>query len=548
MTKQSTIYDLPSKISVIIPTVNAHEELDLAIKSIKKNSDCSIEFVIVIDPDLNTGKVSGDILKVCKKHHVKAWVNKENLGPYGNWNRGAEVASTDWLVFATDDQYFAPHWDSNLLKYWEPKRLIAGRLIEPGIIPVYKTNIQQDFGVLPSGFKEAEFIAWCKNRQERGYTPDGFFIPMLQKREDYDALSHYPIAGKFGTSTAVSNDYLYVQAALKKGYQFGTAQDSYSYHFQASSWKKKTLEPTIVAVVLTKNEQKDLDNCLKSLAWVSEIVVVDSLSTDKTLTIAKKYKAKVFFRDLDNFSGQRNFALSKVTDSDWVLMVDADEVVEPALAKELQFFAKDIYLGGVQIPRKNYIFGKWIEHTDWYPDHRLVFFRPKIVQYTGAVHETASFIKGNETVATASGHLVHHNYDTIREFVVKNLVDYPLQYAKVLDGDKVHFTALDLLSKPLGEFMRRFFLTDGYKDGLYGLILSALMGVQTLVAYCYLWEIQGKRADLTTQETQTLFRSLRGKSSELTYWLLTLTIESATGLTKLAHRARRKILKLANGL
>ncbi|EKD80168.1 MAG: hypothetical protein ACD_40C00191G0011 [uncultured bacterium] len=74
------------------------------------------------------------------------------------------------------------------------------------------------------------------------------------------------------------------------------------------------------------------------------------------------------------------------------------------------------------------------------------------------------------------------------------------------------------------------------------------MGVQTLVAYCYLWEIQGKRADLTTQETQTLFRSLRGKSSELTYWLLTLTIESATGLTKLAHRARRKILKLANGL
>ncbi|MFH2085959.1 MAG: glycosyltransferase [bacterium] len=539
---------MKEKISVIIPTVNAHEELDLAIQSIKKNSDCTVEFVIVIDPDMNTGKVNEDILKVCQKHHVKAWVNKENLGPYGNWNRGAEVATTDWLVFTTDDQYFAPHWDSNLLKYWEPKRLIAGRLIEPGIIPVYKTNIKQDFGVLPSEFKEKEFIQWCKDRRAKGYTPDGFFIPMLQKREDYDALGHYPTAGKFGTSTAVSNDYLYVQAALKKGYQFGTAEDSYSYHFQASSWKKKTLKPTIAAVVLTKNEAGDLAKCLKSLSWVTDIIVVDSGSSDQTLDIAKKLKAKVFSRDFDNFASQRNFALTKVAPYNWVIMVDADEVVEMALAKELQFFAKDIYLDGVQIPRKNYIFGKWIEHCDWYPDHRLVFFRPKMVSYTGEIHERVGFVKGNGTVATATNNLVHHNYDTVREFVLKNLVDYPLQYAKILDADKVRFTALDILGKPIAEFMRRFFLTEGYKDGLYGLVLSALMGVQTLVAYTYLWEIQGKRKDLTTNETLAVFATLRGKGSELTYWLTTLAIESASGATKLVHRAKRKIIKLTQNL
>lgn len=537
-----------TKISVIIPTVNAWQELDLAIASIKKNSDCEIEFVIVVDPDMGTGKVNEDILKVCKKHGVKAWVNKENLGPYGNWNRGAEVATTPWLVFATDDQYFAPHWDSNLLKYWQPKRLIAGRLIEPGIIPVYKTNIQADFGVLPSEFKEKEFIAWCKNRKATGYTKDGFFIPMLQKREDYDALGHYPVAGKFGTSTAVSNDYIYVQAALKKGYQFGTAEDSYSYHFQASSWKKKTLKPTIAAIVLAKNEENDLGKCLKSLSWVTEIYVVDSGSTDKTLSIAKKYGAKIFSRDFDNFSAQRNFALSKVGSFNWVIMVDADETVEPGLAKELQFFAKDIYLDGVSIPRKNYIFGKWIQHSDWYPDYRLVFFRPKMVQYEGDVHERVNFIKGNGTVATASGNLLHHNYDTISEFVIKNLVDYPLQYAKVLDSEHIKFTPLDLLGKPMGEFMRRFFLTEGYKDGLYGLVLSALMGVQTLVAYCYLWEIQGKREDLTTEETRAVFANLKGKGSELSYWLTTLAIESTTGATKLIHRARRKAIKLIKGL
>lgn len=539
---------MKEKISVIIPTVNAFEELDLAIESIKKNSDHPIEFVIVIDPDMNTSKVNVDILNVCKKHGVKAWVNKENLGPYGNWNRGAQVATTDWLVFATDDQYFAPHWDSNLLKYWAPKRLIAGRLIEPGIISVYKTNIQQDFGVLPSEFREKEFITWCETRHVTGYTPDGFFIPMLQKREDYDALGHYPVAGKFGTSTAVSNDYLYVQAALQKGYQFGTAEDSYSYHFQASSWKKKTLKPTIAAVVLTHNEEVDLSECLKSLSWVSNIFVIDSGSTDQTLAIAKKYKANVFSRDFDNFAAQRNFALTKVESYNWVLMVDADEVVEPVLAKELQFFAKDIYLDGVSIPRKNHIFGKWIEHTDWYPDLRMVFFRPKMVLYHGEVHERPGFVKGNGTLATASSHLIHHNYDTIHEFVTKNLIDYPLQYAKALNSDKVSFTALDLLGKPLGEFMRRFFLTEGYKDGLYGLVLSALMGVQTLVVYCYIWELQGKRQDLTTDETQSIFRSLRRKSSELSYWLTTLAIESATGITKLFHRARRKITKIFHKL
>ena len=96
--------------------------------------------------------------------------------------------------------------------------------------------------------------------------------------------------------------------------------------------------------------------------------------------------------------------------------------------------------------------------------------------------------------------------------------------------------------------MRRFFLTEGYKDGMYGFVLSALMGVQTLVAYCYLWEIQGKRKDLTTEETQAVFASLKGKSSELSYWLTTLAIESTRGATKLLHRAKRKALKLIKGL
>lgn len=536
------------KISVIIPTVNAHEELDLAITSIEKNSDLEIDFCIIVDPDLNTGQVNPDILKVCQKHGIKAVVNKQNLGPYGNWNRGAEVATTDWLVFATDDQYFAPHWDTNLVKYWQPKRLIAGRLVEPGIIPVWRTNIQKDFGVIPSEFREKEFIAWCKSQKKEGFVDDGFFIPMLQNRADYDALGSYPTAGKFGTSSAVSNDVLYVQEALKKGYEFGTAEDSYSYHFQASSWKKKTLNPRIAAIVLTYNEEADLSRCLKSLSWTSDLIVVDSGSTDKTLDIAKKFKAKIYKRKFDNFASQRNFALEHAAGYDWVLMVDADEEVEPRLAKELQFFAKDIYLDGVKIPRKNFIFGRLIEHSDWYPDERLVFFRPQIVRFEGDVHERAKFIKGNGTTALAVSNLLHYNYNTVSEFVVKNLTVYPMQYAEILNSKGEKYSPADLLVKPVSEFMRRFFLREGWRDGMYGLILSSLMAVQTLVAYAYLWELQGKKAELTTKETREIFTKFANKGSELKYWLTTLAIENSRGAAKYLHRARRKALKVIKGL
>lgn len=536
------------KVSVIIPTVNAHEELDLAITSIAKNSDHPVEYLIVVDPDMNTGKINEDILKVCSKHKIKPLINNKNLGPYGNWNKGAKNATTDWLIFATDDQYFPPHWDSNLLKYWKPKRLVSGRLVEPGIIPVYKTNIKKDFGVLPSEFKEREFINWCAKQRSKGFEKDGFFVPMLQYRDDYTTLGGYPTKGKFGTSSAVSNDVIYVQEAIKKGYDFGTASDSYSYHFQASSWKKKTLKPKIATIVLTKNEETHLAKTLKSISWVNDVIIIDSGSTDETLKIAKKYKCKIYKRELDNFASQRNFALGKATQYDWALMIDADEIVEDQLAKELTSFAKDIYLDGVEIPRKNYIFGKWIEHTDWYPDHRLVFFRPKIVKYEQGVHERAHFIKGNKTTATAKNHIIHHNYDTVREFVVKNLVEYPENFAQHLSQEKYQMKPADLLQKPLGEFMRRFFLTEGYKDGMYGLVLSALMAAQTAVVYAYLWEIQGKKKDLTTEETQELFALVRKQGGELKYWLMTMTIDGAKGLSKLLNRAKRKTYKKIRGL
>lgn len=538
----------PAKISVIIPTVNAHSELDLALSSLTKNSDHPLEIIILVDPDPRSGKLDQKILKVCKKHVLQPTINQKNLGPYGSWNKGASLSTTDYLIFATDDQYFAPHWDSALLSSSRPKRLVAGRLVEPGIIPVYPTNIKRDFGIIPAEFREAEFLAFCQNRQSGGFVQGGFFIPLLVRKSDFRLLGDFPTVGSFGTRAAVSNDYAFVQAAIKKGFEFGTADSSLSYHFQGSSWKKKTIKPTIAAVVLTKNNASTLTATLDSLSWVNAILVVDAGSTDETTTIAKKSGAKVLNRPFDDFAKQRNFALTHVFDYDWVFMLDSDEVCEPELTTELKSAAQDIYLDGVMVKRKNYIWGKWIKHSDWYPDERLVFFRPQAVTFQSGVHERATFIKGGGHTVSSVSHILHYNYATVAEFVTKNLITYPAAYAQELKDKGVDFSAVAMLKTSLAEFMRRYFLARGYQDGMHGFLLSSLMGLQQFVSYVYLWELTGKTSDFTVDNLKSTLTELRSKIPEFTYWLRTVDIDQSTGLKKNLLRLKRKTLRLVKGL
>jgi len=540
--------DILPQLSIIIPTVNASDELDLALNSLKKNSTHPLEYLVLVDPDQKTGKLSEAILKVCKKHDLTPIINKKNLGPYGSWNKGAKLASSDYLVFATDDQYFAPDWDTQLIRVHKSKRLVAGRLVEPGIIPVYEANIKLDFGVLPSEFKESEFIAWCKAQKNSGFVQGGFFIPMLISRTDFIKLGDYPTVGTFGTSGAISNDYDYLTRARAMGYEFGTASGSFSYHFQGSSWKKKTLKPKIAAVVLTKNNESTLAQSLASLAWVQEIHLIDANSTDKTATIAKKYGVKFHTRAFDNFARQRNYGLSKVSSFDWVLMLDSDEEVDPDLATELLSTAKDIYLDGVMVKRKNYIWGKWIQHADWYPDERLVFFRPKSVEFVSGVHERANFIRGNGATIRSTYHILHHNYETVAEFITKNLLTYPAAYAHELRDRGVSFSVIAMFETSLAEFMRRYFLTRGYRDGMHGFLLSMLMGLQQLVSYIYLWELTGKSSDFTVTDLKSLITNLRRKLPEFAYWLQTVAIEQSRGARKILAKVVRKTNTLIHRL
>ena len=173
------------------------------------------------------------------------------------------------------------------------------------------------------------------------------------------------------------------------------------------------------AVISAYNEEENIDKCLKSLEFADEIIVVDNSSVDKTAEIAKKYTAKIFTQKNNpkEIDLQKNFGFEKAG-NEWILSIDADEEVSPELAKEIkEMLAKKTTVNGFWIPRKNIIFGKFIEHSGWYPDPQLRLFRKGEAKFVKAhVHEP---VKLNGESAYLSQHLIHHHYNSISNFLLK---------------------------------------------------------------------------------------------------------------------------------
>jgi glycosyltransferase involved in cell wall biosynthesis len=282
----------------------------------------------------------------------------------------------------------------------------------------------------------------------------------------------------------------------------------------------------ITAVVLTKNEEKNLPQCLDSVSWVDEKIIVDDESTDKTIKIAEKAGAKVFKRKLDDFASQRNFALSKVK-TEWVLLIDPDETLPQKLQREMLQAMKLKGIDGFYFPRKNIIFGQWIKHSGWYPDYQLHFFRTKKGKYVGKVHEQVE-IKGK--VGYLKTPLIHNNYQSITQFLEK-LTHYTDLAAEKQIKLGYQFSWPDLIQKPLDEFLRRFFAEKGYKDGIHGLALGLLQSFSELVVYLRIWEKEG----FTSGPTKNVFQQLEKASNQLQHWLVK---ESKSPIKKVLHKLK----------
>jgi glycosyltransferase involved in cell wall biosynthesis len=239
----------------------------------------------------------------------------------------------------------------------------------------------------------------------------------------------------------------------------------------------------LAAVVLTSNEARHIGDCLDSLAWADERVVIDDLSTDATAEIAVGRGARLVKHRLEDFAAQRNTALD-VVDASWVLFVDADERCTSELAEEVR---RVIGYGGSQarvgwwISRHNYMIGHRMRGGGWYPDHQLRLLRRDRARYDPGqpVHEVV-LLDGE--AGYLENPLIHYNYESVGQFRQK-MGRYTAYEAQILHERGVRVRPWTYVTMPLREFWRRFVTLRGYRDHVYGLLFCGLMAWYTLQTY-----------------------------------------------------------------
>ncbi len=245
----------------------------------------------------------------------------------------------------------------------------------------------------------------------------------------------------------------------------------------------------ISVVINTLNEEKNVEDAIKSVKWADEIVVCDMHSEDKTVETAKKLGAKIVFHRKEEYVElARNFAISKAS-NEWVLILDPDEEITEPLAKRLQMITDKMgQIDYVRIPRKNIIFGKWMRGAMWLPDLNVRFFKKGSVEWTTQIHRPPKTKgEGMDLPLEEGVAIIHHNYQSIWQFI-ERMNRYTQAEAKELKKQGYKFKWQDLLYKPLNEFLSRFFANKGYQDGLHGLALSLLQGFSFLIVYLKVWE------------------------------------------------------------
>lgn len=248
----------------------------------------------------------------------------------------------------------------------------------------------------------------------------------------------------------------------------------------------------ISVVVNTWNEEKNISRCLESVKdFADEIVMVDMESEDKTVEIAKKFRAKVFSHKPTFYvEPARNFALRKALGK-YILVIDADEALPKSLAKKLGKIAKEDKVDYVEIPRKNIIFGQWIKYSRWWPDYNIRFFKKGKVVWSEKIHippKTSG--EGIRLEVKEENALVHYNFQTISQYL-ERLDRYSTIQAENLIAGGYKFIWTDLVRKPMDEFLSRFFAGQGYKDGLHGLVLAILQAFSEFTLYLKVWEKEG---------------------------------------------------------
>lgn len=257
--------------------------------------------------------------------------------------------------------------------------------------------------------------------------------------------------------------------------------------------KMKTIK--ISAIILTRNEEKNIEGCINSLLWCDEIIIIDDYSEDETVKRIRNKKIIVFERKLNgNFSEQRNFGLEKAK-SGWVLFVDADERISDALSSEIKSKLHPYPIGtkseiqGYYIKRKDYFLGQFLHHGETGNIRLLRLAKKDSGTWSGSVHETWNIRGGTETFCNPIIHYPHHS---ISSFLTRiNYYTDILAHTWQREGRRIHFWSIVLY--PKGKFIQNYIFRLGFLDGVPGLIMAIMMSFHSFAARGKLWLLQNEK-------------------------------------------------------
>jgi glycosyltransferase involved in cell wall biosynthesis len=245
----------------------------------------------------------------------------------------------------------------------------------------------------------------------------------------------------------------------------------------------------ISATLIVFNEERNIEEALKSISWADEIVVVDSGSSDGTLAICRKFTDRILHRNWTGYADQKNFAVESARNN-WIFSLDADERPSPELKLEIQDLARNGFRKpGYKIPRVAFFLGRWIRHGEWYPDCQLRLFDRRHGKWEGGrVHES---VKLDEKTGLLKGEIYHYTYRNLSDYL-RRLEIYSTLAASDYQNQGKTISPIRLLGNPIAAFIRSYLVKRGFLDGTPGLAVAITAAASVFFKYAKLYELQHK--------------------------------------------------------
>ncbi len=249
--------------------------------------------------------------------------------------------------------------------------------------------------------------------------------------------------------------------------------------------------------VLTFNNRRTIEQCLNSLDWAEELVVVDSFSTDGTYEICQCYTDKTYQRKWTGHRDQYQYA-ADLTSQGWIMFVDADEEVPRALADEIRNELKDGAAGidAFFVYRRTFYLGRWIRYGGWYPDGEIRLYQKQKGRWEGGLHAK---IVSEGKVKSLRNQYLHYTYRNISD-QIQTIDKYSQIAAEDMVREGQRFSLFKLLLHPPFRFIKEYLLKSGFRDGFPGLVIIVSTMFYVFMKYAKLWELRSANRDPQEKE------------------------------------------------